>query len=135
MTQPDYQWPVAVLRPLLTELQQAHRNLRNRGYTEERLRQWCIPLQDRAVSEFAAANGWQVSPRPFSLDLFCGQPIKHRHGPAHFLTSDGGPVAVIVHIYKDTPSVEGVRVDRLPESWYWPGTDQTWLIRAPERAS
>jgi hypothetical protein len=134
---PDLVWPEAALRPHLTR----------RSELRDRRQEWCTSrpgqrewydanLAAHAVSVgvFAKAQGWRPS-RGFALNRLLRQcprwaadVVDH---PDYFSEGRRSP-AVVVHLYgtlalDDVPSA--IVVDRLPESWYWPGQTIAYALR------
>lgn len=117
------------------------RELRKQVNRKEGLRLAYYRARERASRAFAAANGWKVghNVRSFSLGMLregrtmprhsvkyaytdrwdmppCGSDFDH----AEFLKVGRVPVAIICHNYNGAPPAEGLRVEQLPECWYWP---------------
>lgn len=113
-------------------------------------------LQDQAFAaaeavakEFARLNGWLLSARPFSLRRLAGirqrrawvsdsgeEAVGHEFDHAEFFKRDRRPAAIVVHNYGGPPpAVPGLRLVRLPWSWYYPGRTTAYcLVPASEGA-
>jgi hypothetical protein len=145
MSAPSCHWPATVLGPLLTEVAQAHAEWHTADVTDRatfgRARLRYLDLRQQAAREFAGANGWQAGARPFSPKMLregrTRPKLYKEPRPASGIDFDHSeffnfgriPVAILVHNYTTAPKAEGLRIEQLPESWYWPGGTTAWLIR------
>lgn len=141
----SYHWPADVLDPLLAAIREAHTAWHTADVNDraafDRARLRYYQLRQQASAEFARANGWHTCARPFSPTMLREGRTRPRlykeprrasgidFDHSEFMTFGRVPVAIIVHNYRAAPTADGLGVEQLPDSWYWPGGTTAWLIR------
>jgi hypothetical protein len=99
-----------------------------------------------ALKEFAAERGWNISSRwinPEYLRTGRGRrpQVNHHAGVidhAQFFIANRRPAAILTHSYKSWESLvafattQGLNIERLPYSWYYPGGCTAALLTPKE---